>query len=149
MFRAILALDIIVLVSTFVLIQLLSLPETQLDDVSRCRFICMLIVNAIVFASTLLFFKMKDKYYRIVLVFVTSFIIVFAMTLSEMLAKKIEIDTAVFTSKIASKRMLHLEMTWLTLYYITYGFSILVLFVSGIFLAVVVEVLETLEQNRV
>ena len=147
MFRVILALDILVLVSTFVLIQLLSLPETQLDDVSRCRFICMLVVNAIFFASTIFFFKIQDRYYKIVFFFVASFIIVFAMTLSEMLAKKIEIDTSVFTSKTTSKRMWHLEMTWLTLYYITYGFSILALFVSGIFLAVV-EVLETLEQYR-
>ena len=135
MCRYIVTFNLILAASTYLLIQLVSVSQQKLDDTSKVRFFCLLGVNLVLSISSLLFLKVKNLYGRILLCFGTCIFITISMSICEIIVKNIQANPAYNFAK-NDKNHAHLELTFLTCYFITYMLAIIGSFISAIYLLV-------------
>ena len=115
---------IVLAISTYMLINLINIPEQQLDLTSKLRFFCLIGVNAIIFISALVSTKLQTIYSMVILFCCSCLIIAIAITGCQIVVKHIE-DQRQYNYMKNDGTYKKEELTFLTLYFITYMTSII------------------------
>ena len=139
--------SIVLAISTYMLINLINIPEQQLDVTSKLRFLCFIGVNAIIFISTLVSTKLKTIYSLVVLFCCSCLIIAIAITGCEVVVKHIE-DQGQYNYMKNDGTHKNEELTFLTLYFITYMTSIIGCVLSFLFI-IATQILLRVQEKKV
>ena len=132
MLKWIIFFNLIILVSTFFLIKLLSIPDHELDLTSKIRFFCLLAVNFVASLSSIISIKLEGTYRCVLLIFMACFSCVVGMTCCEVAVRDVEGDS--YYNYMKSNHHQNLELTFLTFYFAVYIVVIFVLIISGAYL---------------
>ena len=125
---------LILLASTYFLILLVTLPDSKLDDTSKIRFITLIFTNFLLLISIYSLEIIKTSFRRVLAVFLITLIITLGISISQTIVRSIEANPD-YNFKKQDKNYEHIELVFLTYYFMLYMIAIFILLISGFYLA--------------